>query len=70
MVLISLSLGLNIMSEKPRYVIRKWVENTFVDQLDRIERRTIEAIFMNIKSLRCVKYVTLRRTTFSRPDCT
>ena len=59
MVLISLSLGLNIMSEKPRYVIRKWVENTFVDQLDRIERRTIEAIFMNIKSLRCVKYVTL-----------
>lgn len=50
------------MSEKPRLVIRKWVEKTFTGQLDSIERRVLEAIFMNIKSLRAVKYVTLNIT--------
>lgn len=50
------------MSEKPRLVIRKWVKRTFTGQLDSIERRVLEAIFMNIKSLRAVKYVTLNTT--------
>jgi uncharacterized membrane protein YfbV (UPF0208 family) len=50
------------MPEKPRYIIRKWVEKTFTGQLDSIERRVLEAIFMNIKSLRAVKYVTLNTT--------
>lgn len=50
------------MSEKPRYIILKWVEKTFTEQLDSIERRVLEAIFMNIKSLRAVKYVTLNIT--------
>lgn len=30
------------MSEKPRLVIRKWVEKTFTGQLDSIERRVLE----------------------------
>lgn len=50
------------MSEKPRYIVRKWVEKTFTGQFDSIERRVLEAIFMNIKSLRAVKYVTLNTT--------
>ena len=50
------------MSEKSRLIIRKWVEKTFTGQLDSIERRVLETIFMNIKSLRAVKYVTLNTT--------
>lgn len=50
------------MSEKQRYIIRKLVEKTFTGQLDSIERRVLEAIFMNIKSLRAVKYVALNTT--------
>ena len=50
------------MSEKPRLIIRKWIEKTLTGQLDSIELRVLEAIFMNIKSLRAVKYVTLNTT--------
>lgn len=50
------------MSEKPRFIIRKWVEKAFTGQLDSIERRVLEAIFMNVESLRSVKYVTLNTT--------
>lgn len=37
------------MSEKPRLIIRKWIEKTLTGQLDSIELRVLEAIFMNIK---------------------